>query len=119
MRLEFATRSRLAQQRQQSMSRLLEGCNHSLLHRAKHSNTFFTQFIYLNGAINIYHSFLMSVLTYSRCREVKIQKQMEVSSFHLRRTENSHLKYTKLQQYERGNTDINTFGIAAPDGKVH
>lgn len=118
MRLEFAMRSCLAQQCQQHMARLLEGRNHSLLHRAKHSNTFSTQFFYLSGAIKFYYSFLMLVLTYSRCREVKIPKKVEVSSFPLRRTENSNLKYTKLQQYECGNTD-NTFGIAAPDGKVH
>lgn len=68
-------RSRLAQQRQQYMARLLEEYNRGLLHRAKHGNTFSTQFFYLNGAMNIYYSFLMLVLTYSRCREVKFQKR--------------------------------------------
>lgn len=40
-------RSRLAQQRQQYMARLLEEYNHGLLHRAKHGNTFSTQFFLL------------------------------------------------------------------------
>lgn len=61
----------------------------------------------------------MLVLTYSRCRGVKIpKKEKKVKGpFHLR-TENSNLKYKQPQQYERGNTDINIFGIAASHKKV-
>jgi len=62
---------------------------------------FFFSF-HLNGAINTYYSFSTGrfVLTYSRCREVKIPEKVKVSSFHLRRMEDSHLKYAKLQQCE-------------------
>lgn len=28
------------------------------------------------------------------------------------------MKYTKLQQYKHGNTNVDTFGVAAPDGTV-
>lgn len=50
---------------------------------------------------------------------MKIPKNVEISSFYSRRTEISNLEHIKLQQDEHGNTDINTFSIAAPDGKVH
>lgn len=73
--LEFAVRSRSAQQCQEHMARLLEGCNHCLLHRAKHSNTFSTVFFSLNGAINIYYSSLLLVLTHSMCKEVQNSKK--------------------------------------------
>lgn len=28
------------------------------------------------------------------------------------------MKYTKLQQYKHGNTNVDTFGVAAPNGSL-
>lgn len=111
-------RSRLAQQRQQYMARCWKST--IVAYAQGKTRQYFFHTVFLLEWCHEYLLFFFDVgFDLQQVQGGEIPKKVKVSSFHLRRTENSNLKHTKLQHYELGNTDIDTFGIAAPDGKVH
>jgi len=66
----------------------------------------------LPAAINIYYSYFDVGFELQQVRKVKS------FLFLFEKNRTSPTKAHRLQQCEHGNTDINTFGITAPDGKV-
>lgn len=106
--------SHSAQQYQQYVLKLVEECN---LNPLQEKNTV----IFFRTAFGFFpltwcHKYLL--LSFDDVFDLQQMQKGENSRFLFPLEENSYLKYTKLQQYKHGNNNIDTFGVAAPDGTV-